>query len=504
MKKQISGGIILSFFSQIITIIVGLFYTPIMIRILGQNEYGLYQLVLSVVNYLNLMNLGFNGAYIRYYVLAKTKNDENEVANVNGMFMRVFLVISFLCLCAGVLLLSNIGVLGNQLTENDYVIARKLLIILVINLAISFPNSLYVAYMSANERFVYQKAVGIILNIAIPVLNIPMLYLGYGSVGVVSATLILTIIRLVANIWYCYSKLHMKVNMQYFDKAIFKELLGYTFFIFLSDIVDQLNSNIDKFLLGRIIGTIPVAIYSVGFNLKNYYISVSWIVPEMFVPKANRLAIDDSHEKELTNIFIQVGKINNYLMLLILSGFVLVGRQFISLWVGNEYDTSYYATIILMFAGYIPAIQTLGVNIQNAKNMHRMRSVVYFIIACINVILSVLLISKWGVIGTCLGTLFATLLGHGLFMNWYYNKKIGLNILFFWKEMIRWMVPVFLMTVIGKLIVSHFVIDSWFKLIAIACVYGCVYIIVLYLLGFDNNQKNSVKIKLKTIFAKEN
>ena len=271
MKKQISGGIILSFFSQIITIIVGLSYTPIMIRILGQNEYGLYQLVLSVVNYLNLMNLGFNGAYIRYYVLAKTTNDENEVANVNGMFMRVFLVISFLCLCAGLLLLLNIGVLGNQLTENDYVIARKLLIILVINLAISFPNSLYVAYMSANERFVYQKAVGIILNIAIPVLNIPMLYLGYGSVGVVSATLILTIVRLVLNMWYCYAKLHMKVNMQYFDNMIFKELLGYTFFIFLSDIVDQLNSNIDKFLLGRIMGTIPVAIYSVGFNLKKYY-----------------------------------------------------------------------------------------------------------------------------------------------------------------------------------------------------------------------------------------
>ena len=155
-----------------------------------------------------------------------------------------------------------------------------------------------------------------------------------------------------------------------------------------------------------------------------------------------------------------------------------------------------------MFAGYIPAIQTLGVNIQNAKNMHRMRSVVYFIIACINVILSVWLISKWGVIGTCLGTLFATLLGHGLFMNWYYNKKIGLNILYFWKEMIHWIIPVFLMTVTGKLIVSQFVIDSWFKLIAIACVYSCVYIVILYLIGFDNNQKNSVKVKLKTIFAK--
>ena len=66
----------------------------------------------------------------------------------------------------------------------------------------------------------------------------------------------------------------MKINLHFFDKHIFRELLGYTFFIFLSDIVDQLNSNVDKFLLGRLTGTIAVAIYSVGYNLKNYYTTV--------------------------------------------------------------------------------------------------------------------------------------------------------------------------------------------------------------------------------------
>lgn len=70
--------------------------------------------------------------------------------------------------------------------------------------------------------------------------------------------------------------------------------------------MDQLNSNVDKFLLGRLTGTIAVAIYSVGYNLKNYYTTVSWIVPEMFVPEANRLAIGDSNEKELTDVFTKV------------------------------------------------------------------------------------------------------------------------------------------------------------------------------------------------------
>ena len=485
MKKQISRGIALSFFSQIITIIVGLAYTPIMIRILGQSEYGLYQLVLSVVNYLNLMNLGFNGAYIRYYVLARNKNDDdNEVANVNGMFMKVFLVITALCLFAGAILYFNIGILGKQLTTEDYSIAKKLLVIMVVNLAISFPNSLYVAYMSANERFVYQKVVGIIINIAIPVLNLPLLYMGGGSVSVVSVALILTIIRLIANIWYCYDKLQMKINIGFFNKEIFKELLGYTLFIFLSDVVDQLNSNVDKFLLGRLTGTIAVAIYSVGYNLKNYYTTVSWIVPEMFVPEANRLAVDRTKENELTNVFVKVGKFNNYLMLLVLSGFLLAGRQFVCLWVGEEYEISYYATLILMLAGYIPAVQTLGVNIQNAKNMHRTRSVVYFIVACMNVVTSIYFIKLWGVVGTCLGTLLATLLGHGVFMNWYYQRKIGLNILYFWKEMFKWILPVCILTGIGMVIIQYFMIDSWVKLIVFAFGYGCIYVMVLYFIFF--------------------
>ena len=156
-KKQIRGGAILSLLSQVISIVVGLVYTPIMIRALGQNEYGLYQFVLSIVNYLNLMNFGFNGAYIRYYSIANKDGDENEVANVNGMFMKVFIFIAVLCCIAGVLLYFNIGILGNQITSEDYVIAKKMLVIMVINLALSFPNSLFVAFMSAREEFIFQK-----------------------------------------------------------------------------------------------------------------------------------------------------------------------------------------------------------------------------------------------------------------------------------------------------------------------------------------------------------
>ena len=435
-NKQISRGIILSFLSQLIGIGVGLVYTPIMIRILGQNEYGLYQLVQSTVNYLTLMNFGFNGAYIRYYSIANAKHDKEEIANINGMFFNIFMFLAGLVVLGGAILYANIGILGTNLTAADYTVAKQLLVIMVVNLALSMPSSLFVAYMSANERFVAQKVLQIVINLLIPLLNLPLLLWGYGSVGVVAVTLGLTVLRLVVNIIYSIKALHIKINFRFFDKTIFIDLLGFTFFIFLSDLVDQLNSNVDKLLLGRMKGTIAVAIYSVAFNLKTHYTTLTWLIPEMYIPRINKLAIEGTNEEQ-TALFTQIGRINHFIVALVISAFILCGRAFIHLWVGNEYDTSYYATVILMLTGYIPAVQTLGVNIQNAKNKHRMRSLVYFCVAVLNVIASFFLIKRWGVIGTCIGTLLAVLAGNGIFMNIYYHKRLGLNVLHFWKEILK-------------------------------------------------------------------
>ena len=152
-----------------------------------------------------------------------------------------------------------------------------------------------------------------------------------------------------------------------------------------------------------------------------------------------------------------------------------------------------------MLSGYIPAVQTLGVNIQNAKNMHRTRSVVYFVVACLNVIASIFLIKKWGVIGTCVGTLFATLIGHGMFMNYYYHTKIGLNIISFWKEMSKWIFPVGILTFVSQFLTSNISINNWFVLLALCLIYSCVYVGLLYIIGLNHEQKLIIKNKVKSL-----
>ncbi len=499
LKRQITSGVTLSFISQAIAILCGLVYMPFMIRILGQNEYGLYQLVQSVVNYLNLMNFGFSGAYIRFFSMARARQDEDEIANLNGMFLRAYLIIALLCLLAGGILLGNIRILGEHLTEADYGTARVLMTILVINLAVSFPNSLFTVFLSANEQFVFQQSVNILINILMPLLNLPLLYLGMGSVGPVSVTLALTCVRLLLNMLFCFRKLHMRIHFFYRDRAVFRTLVGFTFFIFLSDVVDQMNSNVDKFLLGRMMGTAPVAVYSVGYNLCTYYTIVSWIIPEMFIPMANRMAIEEKDDRGLTELFTRIGRYNNYILLLVLTGFILMGKPFIRLWVGEGYELSYYVTVILMLSAYIPSVQTLGVNIQNAKDMHRPRSVIYFGVACVNVVVSIGLIRRWGVVGTSLGTLCAVLLGAGIFMNIYYHRRIGLNVLAFWRGVLRWTGMAALLCLAVFFVMRGVEITTWFQLGLYVLGYTCIYGTLLWFIGLRRKEKEAAGAVLQDL-----
>ena len=88
--NQRKAGAALSYVSMMIGYIVSLAYTPIMIRLLGQSEYGLYNLVASVVAYLGVLNFGFGSAYMRFYMRYKVTDDEENIAKLNGMFTSIF------------------------------------------------------------------------------------------------------------------------------------------------------------------------------------------------------------------------------------------------------------------------------------------------------------------------------------------------------------------------------------------------------------------------------
>ena len=223
--NQRHAGVILSYISEIIKILSALIYTPIMLRILGQSEYGLYQLVYSVVSYLSLLSFGFTASYMRFYSRAKAKSDENEVSRLNGMFMVIFLVIAAICILCGIVMDRNIQLIfSDGLTREEYPTARILMALMVLNLALTFPNSVFDAFTSSRERFLFQKLLVVLQNLLNPFLALPLLLMGYGSIGMVCVTTFLTIAKLVVNVWYSLKKMHIHFIFRGFKFRVLKEM----------------------------------------------------------------------------------------------------------------------------------------------------------------------------------------------------------------------------------------------------------------------------------------
>ena len=176
MINQRKSGVILSYISEGIKILSGIIYTPVMLRLLGQSEYGLYQLVYSVVSYLSLLSFGFTASYMRFYSRAKAKNDEEEVSSLNGMFMVIFFVIAVICVLCGIVMTANIEfIFADGLTPREYPTARVLMALMVLNLALTFPSSVFDSFTSAHERFFFQKLLIVLQNLLNPFLTLPLL-----------------------------------------------------------------------------------------------------------------------------------------------------------------------------------------------------------------------------------------------------------------------------------------------------------------------------------------
>lgn len=487
------AGVILSYTGQIVKILVNLLYTPIMLRLLGQSEYGLYQLVYSVVSYLSLLSLGFGSSYMRYYSQFKAKNDDDEIARLNGMFLTIFTVLSVICVICGLVMLSNIkGIFGEGLTDNEYHTARILMMLLVVNLAMTFPNSIFNCAITAHEQFLFQKLLILLQNLFSPFLTLPLLIMGCGAIGMVSVTTFLTCLTLITNIFYCKRKLHIRFSFYGFKLSMLKEMWVFTFFIFLNQIIDQINWSVDKFLLGRISGTSAVAIYGVGGQINSMYLEFSNSISNVFVPKVNRIVAENDDNNQLTRLFTRVGRIQFIVLALILSGFIILGKPFINVWAGDGYDVSYAVTLLLIVPVTVPLIQNLGIEIQRAKNMHKARAVVYFAIAIANVFISIPLIKLMGPAGAALGTAISLFAGNIVFMNWYYHARIGMNMLYFWKEIARFIPALIAPAIVGILIMRFAHVSGLLHIAIYAVIYAAVYCSSMYFFGMNAEEKQLV------------
>jgi O-antigen/teichoic acid export membrane protein len=501
-------GIVLQYSQMAISIIINLIYTPIMIRVLGDAEYGIYSIAASIISYLNIISLGFGASYIRFYSRYKAKEEQDNIARLNGLFIIVFLMMSVVSIFCGLIITNYSGYFFNESYSSEEVeIAKILMLFLTFNMAISFPISIFSSYIVSHEKFIFLKIISIISTVFSPLLSIAFLYLGFGSIGMVAVTTSMSIVVGVLNAFFCFSKLKMQFKFGKIDFLLLKEIFIFSIFIAINQIIDQINWQTDKVILGKMINATAVAIYTVAATINTMYINFSTAVSNVFVPQIHFIMNNDSIDEgkknnELTNIFIKVGRIQLFILGLVLSGFIFFGKYFVCKWAGEQYIDAYYIALLLICPVTISLCQNIGIEIQRAKNKHQFRSIVYLIMAILNIGISVLFTHFWGYIGVAIGTTISLILANGLVMNIYYHRVIKINIILFWKEILLILlklIPVFAVGAAAMIFVPCYNTMIWIILIIL---YSFVYCIYAGLLVTNKYEKTMLSSVFKHVFGR--
>lgn len=504
--NQLKAGVILNYVVIFLNTVVGLLYTPYMLRMMGQSEYGLYSLVASVIAYLTVLDLGFGNAIVRYTAKFRAEKKTEEQYEMFGMFFLLYLVIGIIAFGIGLGLYFNVDTLfGNTMTAVELGRARIMMLLLVANLAFTFPMSIWGSIIQAYEDFVFQKSLNIIRIILNTAVMICLLHFGYKAVAMVVVQTIFNVLTLVVNFIYCRRKLniHIYFRFKHFHWGFLKEVAIYSFWIFLNAIMDRVYWSTGQFVLGAMVGTAAVAVFAIAIQLEGMYMQFSTAISSVFLPKVTAMVATNRSRKEISDLFIRTGRIQYIVLAYILSGFIIFGRQFIELWAGAGYSDAYIISLLFFIPLTVPLIQNLGITILQARNEMKFRSVLYIIIALVSLAMQIVLTRYFGGIGCAVGVSGALVVGQILIMNVYYRRRQDLDIKTFWKEISKMSIIPIVLIFSSMLVIRHFfALDSWGKLILGIAAFSLVYIPLFFRFSMTDEERNLFISMVHKIFGR--
>ncbi|RKJ35637.1 polysaccharide biosynthesis protein, partial [Butyricicoccus sp. 1XD8-22] len=344
---------------------------PVLIHFLGKDDYGLYELVMVFVGYLTILDFGLGNTVVRYISKNRVVGDEETEARMNGFFLKLFTGIGMLSFAIGFILhLLVDDFLGTSLGSQQVEHAQVMVLMMAISLALQFPLSVFTSILEAYEKFILIRSTAVLRVVLQPLVMLIFLLNGQGVVAITFAVASIGVFIFVLNAFICMKLVRVRFSFRGNEPFLVKEMLIFSFFIFLTVIVDKIFIQTNQILVGIFHGTDDVAVFAIAVQFLLMFMSVAYAINGLFLPRITMLSMDDDKVvglRKINELFVNVGSIQVVLLGYVLSGFILFGREFIVLWVGPEFLSAYWIVLIFMIPIFVDLIQHLGLSILKAK-----------------------------------------------------------------------------------------------------------------------------------------
>lgn len=499
--KGKKAGVILGFVSMFLQNIASFFLTPLMISIFGNGQFGIYKLVLSITAYFALADFGISNSVVRFVSEYRSNNDKET----EGKFVSLILLID---ICVGLLIifLSFIfyyfipPVFSNSLSVEEIELLQGLFWLLVFNGIFNLFSNLTNGIIKSYEKFALLKIVNIFKTVIRTIAIVVLLLSGSSVFSVVFLDTVISFFIFVWTFVYCIYKLNIRpAGYRTIDLSLLKKISSYSIIVFIDAVAFHLFWSADNIIIGILMSSSAVAIYSIGTLISSLFFLFSIVISDVLMPEIVLKVTKNISNEMMTEHMIKIGRIKLAILALPVIGFSFLGKSFINLWVGPYYLDAYYVALVVIIPSTLSGICDVGLYVMWAKNKHKIKSFVSMIISLVNIVISVVLVKKYGIIGAAAGTAFAFIAGYNIFNNIYFHKVLGLDIFRFFINTFRKIWITLIATIVFAFFLTRNPVDSWFFLMTFSALIAIVYIIFLFSTGLNVKEKRMVSDIFKSI-----
>lgn len=495
-------GVLLSYVLMIFEVLSTLLLTPFIIRTLGQAEYGVYKLVVSINAYLLLLDLGIGNAIIRYITKYRIEHNETKERQFLAVANIFYIVIAFIAIIAGIILVVLFPlVFSKGLTDSEIRLGQTLLSITMINSAVTLGTTTYNNVLIAYEKFLVSRLSSIIQIILRIVFTFIVLFAGWGSIGIVVINLLMTLVCRVFFVIYVTKVLNLKPLFKGINFSFIKEIILYSSLLLLQMLATQLNSTVDQILIGALVtsSSIILAVYGVGSQIVQYYQTIGSAFTGVLMPGVVKMTESGATASDFEREMIRIGRIIFIILSIIFCAFVVNGQEFVILWAGNENSEAYIVAIILMFAYLFILTESIGSQVLWAMNKHREQAILKTIIVLLNIVLTILLIMWNPLIGATIGTFISLFLGDIVVMNIIFKIKLKINLKNYYFGIFKGIIPCLITSTLIGFVIKQFLPTGWLWFCLKVFIMLIVYGVAMLLFGANFYEKQILYSILKKI-----
>lgn len=495
MNRQLTVGAFISYITIGINIIMGLFYTPWMIHTIGDSEYALYSLALSVIS-IFMVDFGLSSATSRFLSNYYANNEENSINHFLGITMRLYLIIDMVLFFILAILFFFIEQIYVKLTPGEIKVFKGLYCIVAFYSILSFPLLNLNAVLMAKEKFISVKLCGLLQKLSTCFLIVCALVFGGNVYALVLANASTSIIFSTIK-FFLVKKEGIKFDIHYRDRSIQKELFTFSIWNTIIQFMQRFIFNLAPTLLAMYVKSTEITYFTLASTIEGYVWIIGDAVNGMFMPKIARLNRESDAEKKIASFMCKVGRFQIFIIGMIVTAIGLFGEDFVLLWMGKGYEKVSICAVIITIPALMDIPQQVGKTAMVIRNKIRLEAVIYILMVVIYLPTAIFFIKKYGVIGISVAILIAYTI-RSIIMTVVYQIKLGLKMKDFYISVyMKWIFAGIIVFFIEKILLNNITKNDYMGLILKAGVHIVIYVIINGFIFWNKEDREDVINKLK-------